>query len=454
MINARTMRSSATAVCLLAFMVGGSGVSWAKGGDHIRSGNAEIIPSIELKTVHRSNVYLSEGEGTSVDGDTTGVAEQSGTSLRLHPGLVIGIKGADSALNFNVDYNAIKYIEEEHKNLDRYKDVELGLGIHALDSAPVGFKLQERFHITGRETEATYATSAYINHIMNSSSARISIHPGSSLQVDVGGNVTYDKYDVSPNTSAEGSPALNSRLGYGPAVDLKWKFFPKTAIIATYKMTWFDWENNLLDARGDGISPEDVGTELGVPDGTEWRTTLGIRGRFTEKLVLGLVAGYGQMDYDSSSVSGAGSDESETNASVQGYDQDLKGFPEGFMAIVELGYHPVDSQAFSIGYRKSFQDVYFSNFVDFHNAFARYEGMFADKFGVKGRFGYRYEQYRGEVSRDDHSLGAGLNLSYRATPWMDIGSGVGWRQRGSADGNHSEIEYDDISINAGLTLTY
>jgi hypothetical protein len=435
----------------LVFAGPGGGVAVAGAGDHIRAGNAEIVPSVEFRVVRRSNVYLTEGSSTDADGNAVGIDPQSGTAVRMHPSLTIGIDGEDTTLDFNVDYNAVKYFEEVHSNLDRFKDVELGLGFRTLNNAPVGIKLNERFHITGRETEAAYASDAYINHVMNHTGGRISLRPGSSLELDVGGNFNFDKYDVSEDATADGSPGLNSRVGYGPAADLKWRFFPKTAIVGSYSQTWFDWENNLVDTRGDGLSESEFGDSLGIPDGSEWKATLGLRGRFTEKLVLGLIAGYGEMNYDESSVQGQATEGSAAN---QGFDRDLSGFPEGFIGIVELGYHPLESQSITMGYRKAFQDVYFTNFVDFHNAFVRYEGMFADRVGAKVNVGYRYEQYLGEVTRDDHVLNVGADVAYRVTKFLDASAGASWKQRGSADGDHPDIEYDDLIFSIGLRATY
>ena len=106
------------------------------------------------------------------------------------------------------------------------------------------------------------------------------------------------------------------------------------------------------------------------------------------------------------------------------------------------------------GYRKAFQDVYFTNYVGFHNGFFRYEGTFEDKVGLSLNTGYRYESYAGEISRLDHLLNVGGELVYKTTPFMDIIVGGGWVQRASADGNNSEIEYDDTVIRGGMTFTY
>jgi len=428
-----------------------TGVAWAEAGDHIRSGNLEIVPAVEFRAQRRSNVYLSEGESSDTDGNQVGLEEQSGTAIRVHPSVMLTVKGADNSLDVSFDYNMVKFFEEEHKNLDRYNDIEFGLVTRLLSSSPVGLKLNERYHVTGRETEAVQASSAYVTHTMNQTGGRLSIRPGSSLELDAGGLFTYDDYSISGETSSSGSPTLNSRIGYGPALDLKWNFFPRTAIIAGYEHSWFSWENNLVDTQGDGLTASEFGASLGVPDGSLWRTSIGLRGRLTEKLVLGLIGGYGQMDYDEDSVSGQGS---EGNAKSQGYDRDLKGFPEGALGLIELGYSPVDSQTITLGYRKAFQDVYFTNFVDFHNVFFRYESLFADRLGAKINAGYRYEQYVGEVNRDDHVLSLGTDLAYHVTKWFDVGGGVQWRQRGSADGKHGDVEYDDTTVSMGLTFTY
>lgn len=439
-INASTRICVGTALGLV-----GGAVATAAPGDHIRSGNTEVVPSIQLMAEYRTNVYLQEGAVSN------GPPTQDGTSIRVRPELTVNVDGSHVIFDFSAGYTARKYLVAEQANLDRFKDVDLGTSINALHSAPVGLKLSDRFHIIGRETEATYATSAYIGHTSNDAQGRLSVHPGGAMDLDLGGYHTYDHYEVAPNVAPSGSPALNSRAGYGPAVDLKWRFFPKTAIIATYSMAWFDWENNLLDAQGEGINEGEVGAFLGVPDGSSWRATLGMRGRFTEKIVLGIIGGYGRMTYDTASVTGGGG---ESDASSQGFGQNLDEFPDSLLVTVELGYSPIETQTITLGYRKAFQDVYFTNFVVFHNSFLRYEGMFADRFGMRLEGAVRAEDYSGEISRSDLVMRGGLDLTYRTTPFLDLDIGTGWIRRVSADGANPEIEYDDVAVRAGLTFTY
>jgi len=444
----RDAATQLTTSMVLAIALCGHMDAHAKAGDHIRTGNVEIIPSLELQVLSRSNVYLAEGSTTNAAGEPVGAPLERGTAVRAHPGLMISTRGSDVLFDLGLDYTAVKFLEQNHSNLDRYKDVQVNSGLALMPESVVGFKLTERFHISGRESEASYATTAYINHTMSDTGGRLSIHPGSALEVDIGGNFTYDAYDVSPQSTAEGSPALNNRVGYGPGVDLKWHFFPKTAIVASYSMAWFDWEENVVDARGDGISTEDVGDYLGIPDGSLWRATAGLRGRLTDKIVVGMIAGYGQMNYDEATV--AGGDTGDAAA----YAEDLKGLPDGLIGVVEVGYHPTEKQSLTFGYRKAFQDVYFTNYVGFHNGFMRYEGTFVDRVGLTINGGYRYENYGGEISRVDHLLNLNGDFVLKATPFLDVGIGGGWTQRASADGATPEIEYDDTVIRTGLTLTY
>jgi len=62
-------------------LVGSLGLSVAVGearagaGDHIRVGDAEVVPSLDLRGVYRSNIYLAEGETVSADGVKRGAAE-------------------------------------------------------------------------------------------------------------------------------------------------------------------------------------------------------------------------------------------------------------------------------------------------------------------------------------------------------------------------------------------
>ena len=56
----------------LGTLGGAVGDAQAGPGDHIRIGDAEVVPSVELRGIYRTNLYLTEGESTTFYGVTSG----------------------------------------------------------------------------------------------------------------------------------------------------------------------------------------------------------------------------------------------------------------------------------------------------------------------------------------------------------------------------------------------
>ena len=417
----------------------------AEPGDHIGTDTVQIIPAVQLIGHHRTNVYLQEG---TVGGGEDATA---GTALQLHPTLTLKADGSDVLFELGAGYTARKYFQSDVTNLDRFKDFDVRTNLVLLRNAVVGLKFQDHLHLNGYESEADKADDPYIQLLRNSGSGRVTIRPGPSLELDLGGNFTLSSYDTAQETSD------NVRTGYGPAADLKWKFLPKTAVVAKWEMEFFNWDNNFIVPSGE-TNDGNYGEYLGVPDGRILRLEGGIRGRFTERLVLGLVAGYGSAIYDEQSVlddaaTEGGSAATELDAATQGFDSDLKGLPAGLLAGVDVSYSPLDSQLISFGYRKDFQDVFFTNYVAYNRIYLGYEGLFAERYGVAVSGNYRFEDYSGEVDRNDHRIVGSTSFRYVATKYLDLNAGVAWRRRASAS-DIPDIEFDDVDISFGATFTY
>ena len=445
--------SGAPGVAILLGCIG-SNAAAAAAGDHIRSGNAEIVPSVELAVEHRTNAYRQEGTASG------GVPVTPGTLLRIHPNLTVDINGTDAKFNMGFGWTVRKYFQSELNNLDRFNDLDLGLGLVLLPEAMVGAKLKNDFRYVGWESESTFVDNAYVQNLGDEVSGRIAVHPGGPLELDVGGNLAFDNYRVPSQINPLNTPSLNSRLGYGPAAELKWRFFPKTAIVADFRYHWFFWEDNWLNATGDEVtSDDDVGDYVAVPDGSLWRTRVGLRGRLTEKVVLGLVAGYGGANYDENTVIEDAANEvdganPEIDAAAVGFDVDLKGFPSGLLAEINVSFTPIETQLMMVGMKKDFQDVYFTNYVTYNTIFATYQGRFAEDFTALATGSFRFENYAGEVTREDQFVTVGGRLGYDATKFLTVGIGTGWQRRISADRAHPEVEYDNVSVDGGVTFTY
>ena len=438
-------------ILLLGLGLSGLGVAHAGPGDHIGTDEVELVPSVELYTQHRTNVYLQEGEFGG------GEAVTPGTAIRLHPYLTLKADTQEVLLRMNAGYTARKYLQEEVINLDRYRDFDINANLTLLRTAVVGLKVRDNFSLNGYESEASSADNPYIQILVNDAAGRLTVRPGSSLELDVGGNITVDDYQAPvANDTTFVRSGQNSRTGYGPAAEIKWKFLPKTAVVGSWSMEWFQWANNVYTPSGSNTDGS-FGSYLGRPDGRTYRFEGGIRGRFTERLVLGLTAGYGATEYDEQSVldelealTGEPSGELD---STQGFGADLKGLP-GLLIGAEVAYSPLESQTITLGYRKDFQDVFFTNYVAYNRLTAAYNGTFADRYGVQLAMNYRLEDYDGEVDRTDHRIVTRGALAYNATKYLSVNLGGGWKRRASADGQNPDIEFDDVDVQLGVTFTY
>jgi hypothetical protein len=437
-------------------------------------GELELTPALAVDSFWRSNLYLQEGEAGG------GADTVAGGGLQVRPTLDLASRSRQVWLDLGVGYTARfmfpKAYEEEVNglridgdgnvvpdlsNLNRFNFVDGHASLVLLPESVVGLKLSDSASLSGRETEAVSATDAYLMLFRNQARGTLTIRPGSSLEVDAGAEVDTQSYSLPECdkdvgcSNVEDNANLNSRLGYTAVADLTWKFFPKTAIVGSFDYGWFFWNNNFVNTQGDGLNPDELGNYLGVPDGKFWHVDAGLRGRFTEKLVLGAVIGYTNMEFDESSVVKDGADQPDAlpvdlNAAAAGYDADLA----GITASVEAGFDITPNQRFVMSYGRDYQDVFFTNYVGFNRFTAGFTGTAWKKLGYDLRAMYRREAYEGEVSRDDHFLRLGANVAYGVVDWMDVTGGLAWTRRASVDGANPAIEFDDTYLRAGLLFHY
>ena len=446
-----------------------SGAVWAGPGDHIGNDQVELAPSVGVWGGWRSNLYLQEGEAAG------GVATVPGSFLELRPALSLKINTADVALKADFAYKPRLYLSSEVQNLNRFSFFDVGGEASLLPSSVVGFKVKDRFSLSGRETEAESADWAYLTVLTNDLAAAVVVRPGSSMDLDLGGKVATTSFQtdagtnpsISSGSGALGLATLNQKLQYGPYAALEYKFLPKTAFLLNYSQSWFVWGNNFLYARGDGLQPSEANgfdAYLGVPNGSDLRMSTGLRGRFTDRLLLGVELGYVKMSYDEQSVVDDASDTGGIDVSVdadpasQGFGKDLDG---ALMANLEVGYELADDNQITVGYRRDYADIYFTNYLAYHQYQVKYEGLIADRLAPALSLSIRQETYEGEIARKDNFLRARGDLTYKAAKYLDISGGVWWTQRASMDAQegaydpaNAAIEYDDVNVHLGLTFTY
>jgi len=424
---------------LAAFLVPGTAL--ADPGEHIHLGAAEITPSVQLATEISTNAYLEPG--------TTGNEPDLGVALRLHPELDAKISNDDLDFQLAAGWSPRYYMTSGMKNLNRFSDFNLLLGVDSGKNALIGFKGTEDLRNRARATDvgdndnpdANTPADSTIHRLYNKSIAQISVHPGGALSVDAGGHFIYDRYTFPSSAIVGGEDDSNYKVSYGPDLDLQWNFFPKTAVVLDGYLDIYDWSpNTRVDSDG---------STTGLPDGNQWRLTAGIKGRVTDTLLLSLMAGYGQLVPNLDSVT-AESASVDTAALAQS----LKGFPGGLIGIAEISYQPSANHTLTLGARREFTDVYFTNFVEYGSFSGRYQGRYFDRLKTLAELTFRMENYVGEVTRNDNYLRGRLDLAWQLTPYLDLGAGAIYSKRANVDGTAPNVEYSDVSVLIGATLLY
>jgi hypothetical protein len=177
-----------------------------------------------------------------------------------------------------------------------------------------------------------------------------------------------------------------------------------------------------------------------------------VNGRFSEKVSLKALAGYGQVINDESSVVAAG----------QGLAGDFETDYRGLALNSEVAYDATESQKVSVGYRRDFQDVYFTNFQIYDEVFLRYAGTYVDRLTLAGSLTRRVEDFGGTVSRSDRTIRPSVEAKYLVQDFLDVNAAMSWTQRTSPGGTvagetveaNDAVGYSDVNLLLGATFTY
>jgi len=416
-------------------------------GDHVRTGGVEFTPSVSFMTEWRSNVYLVETSPTS------------GLNLQVVPAIGLKLDGNAAKVELDGQYRARYYTNSALSNLNDFSEADVNLDIDIGKDSIIGVKLDDSFSIQTQATEASYSERALTTVLQNDARGAFTIRPGGALAFDLGGQFSYQNIFTPKEASLANTQAnLNSKTHFGPTFRTKWTFFPKTAFVLNYAYSMFDWDQNLVVAKGDNTGTDSIGDWLAVPDGTSHRAWGGLLGRFTERLVLNLSGGYARFIYDEESVVsaaggvGLGGGDAEVDPTSVGFDADATGIPDSLLVVAELEWSPSIASILTLGYRKDIQDSWFTNYVAYHYGFLRYQGLMAARVGLEAEFGYRAEKYVGEVSRDDQLIQVKGGLAVKANNWLQLGINGHWVRRLSPA--FPLAEYDDLGGTVELSFTY
>lgn len=437
-------------------------------GDGVRVGEWRFEPSLATGFEYHSNVYLADGIDSPVVGAPAFV---------FNPRIDGELDDADHQVSLGAGYALKKFIDPAPKdpyqvqNLDRFSDLDANLSVNAFRRSVVGLRLDDRFSIQNTPSELqTSGVNANIVVTSNDLQGGAVFRPGSALEIGVLGMFGLDNYNVPFELleSYQDNPNLNNRASYGPMLKASWRFLPKTSVLLNGSVTWNAWRDNLVAAIGPETEAGIYGEFIGKPDSVFWRASTGLRGQITNKVGVELTAGYGQAYYDEETVQadegslpGSSSELDITGSDVNAetFARDLTSFGEGLLVNAQLAWKPQKGQAVILGYKKDFQDAFFTNYVAYNYGFLRYEGTFFDRLSARGEGSVRLDDFHGEVSRADINLKLQANLAYDLTTWLAVTGGGGWAQRACGEANCRDdqfysSQYDDAWGALGVKATW
>lgn len=440
--------SMARAVVALA-IVAWPAVSLGVPGQHIRAGDAVIVPDIDLGMEYKTNVY--EGANNDWGG---------GANLRVSPGIRIETKAPELAFTLSGEYKLRKYFQQKFASADRYTDFDLSAKLQARKRHSLGFNLSDSASLTNDPVEMEGAIrntgQAYVTRMRNHLIGGVVLRPGQAMEFTLGGIWNFDDYQVPQGAQITGNRFYNRRQAFGPSIDARWTFFPRTAVVVRSSYVINRWDDNWVLAVNDSTLPNQptFGTHLGMPNSVHFKIDGGIQGRFTNHLVLTLRGGYGSAKYDEQSVIDDASDETVQDASelteAAGFFVDADGLDK-LLVQTELRYELTPDSSVAVGYQHDFEDSWFTNYVAYDRIYGQLIARLGSHLGMRGEGGVRLEDYSGEESRDDIVIRVGGDLTYYANDWAALTAGARWDERASTS---NLVEYDNVRFTAMATFTY
>lgn len=398
----------------------GSAAASAAPGDHIRSGNLTVTPSVRLGFDYRSNAFRA-----ATDPQGTGGAV-------IAPGVKAHLKEKEVDFNLGASYSIQKYLflggvddtgarRQLISNLDRFNNIQLDSGLK-VKSQPVGATLGYNLVLRNNPSDIDLdSDDPYTTQFRNAVNAGLDISPGAALTITPGFAYTWTQYFVPSNDAVR--EAFNTKSAYRPRINLSYRFLPRTAFVSSVSYTLNRWKDN---------APEVDGATLPVNDSGLGRAEVGVRGRLTERLKVVLSAGSGFGKF---------SDGLSLNPLT------------GLVAVVAGTYNVMPNHSVNLGFRKSFFDSFFTNSVSVASIQGGWNGKYGEKLNSSLSLGTRFETYDGPITRNDQVTRLNANLGYNFTNWAQANVGGGWLQRRS-DPDHPEVEYDDVNVRLNAVFTY
>ncbi|MEZ4321404.1 MAG: outer membrane beta-barrel protein [Myxococcota bacterium] len=390
-------------------------------GDHLRAGDAVITPDLKLGFQYRSNAFRAESN------------PQGTGALQIVPGVAVTLDTPQISFGLDARYQLNKFlflgnpegfstdqISAQIGNLDRFNAFNVGADLNVLKDRQVSLRLGDNVLMQNNPNDSIpESDDPYASQFRNSLQGGIIGRPGPALSIDVGGKWQYSQFFV-PTAEVQREP-LNTRNSYGPTLDLKYSFLPRTAFVVDGSFFWNSWKD----------PDPTIGTlEFPTPNSRHLQFRTGVQGRISERFRVVAKVGYGTAWYDDGN-----------NLSALG----------GLLVALQGDYNVTQQHVITLGYRKNFVDSFFTNTATHNSIYGRWKGQYGDRVTSSLDYALRFEGYNGAIERQDivNQLRAGVDI--KASDWLFTNVGAGWLSRMSTD---DLVEYSDVSANLGVTFTY
>ena len=394
------LRLSLSAIMLVAVLGCGAATDAVADGPGIRIGTkGKFHPSLLLSSGFDSNVYNI--------GSNTPVTEKTRSGyLNVRPGVKLLLPDPTVDLYLAGFVNWAYYFASRASAL---RNDITGRGDFALilgRDSTVSFEIADYF---GRSAGDALSASQIIDQeqfyhhtgstlgssylgLLNRARARLGIRPGrGSLKINLNYQFGIARF---PGADLDTNKHLIS-------LDVKWKFFPRTAFVA-------DFSFEIIDYMGT------MNTDLMPIKGT-----VGLIGQLTEKTTIILRAGAGSTMTDKNDPANKGKDDWTM-----------------FVGDVQFAYAFAPTILIRLGGVSNFQDSGFTNFINYYSVYAEFD-MLVGRFALTlrgdvtwfgfgkvvdgGGYSYRESPEDGEVNRKDTEYRGILSARLRTTRWLFVG---------------------------------
>lgn len=411
-------------------LVGLSQTAQADPGTGINIGPATIQPAAQVNFLVDSNVARAP---TGLLDDAAAAAAESGEpmesvsspGIEIKPSVAFTLNSDIMRLEFGYAQTARSYFLRPDYNF--WNDASVRLNAEFLAGRPFGLSVRESFNFrnfptpyTDETSGGTSSASGWESNLNSRTYNNFAIEgrysPGSALDFNLG---LYTNLDMQEYESLDAGTSP-TKLEFGAVGKGKWRFFPRTLLLAQLDVATAAWEGTYTNIDGSGI--EKAASNL------FWTFQTGIAGQITNTIQANAFVGYGGL-YS----------EGEATDDVSG--------AAGLTGQFQLLYLPTQGHSFSGSYLRRFTDSAIMDYIVTNSLSAGYNGLYLSNLNVGAQVRLDFAKYNSAQidegnSRDDFTMSALFTADYRLTPWLNLMGSFKPSYTGSSRNSESSADFD------------